>query len=95
MKTNYGLVEYCKRQLGLPYWWGTFGQIATKMLYEQKKVQYPNQYLANDFKNQFGKRVHDCVGLIKGYLLSNEEGKLDFDMTTFRKYDKDVTRNVS
>lgn len=91
MKNNLGLVEYCKKQLGLPYWWGTFGQIATKTLYEQKKIQYPTQYLANDYKYQFGLRVHDCVGLIKGYLLSDEYGKLDFDMSTFRKYDKDVS----
>ena len=37
-KTNTGLVEYAKAQLGKPYWYGTFGQ-----------------------------KVHDCVGLIKGY----------------------------
>ena len=27
IKTNYGLVAYAKAQLGLPYWYGTFGQI--------------------------------------------------------------------
>lgn len=67
-KTNIGLVEYCKAQLGLPYWWGTFGQIANETLLRQKRVQYPSQYTAKDFETQFGKRVHDCVGLIKGYL---------------------------
>lgn len=87
MKTNLGLVEYCKRQLGLPYWWGTFGQIATKTLYEQKKRQYPNQYLANDFKNQIGKRVHDCVGLIKGYMWSDEKGHITYNANQ----DKDVS----
>ena len=87
MKTNYGLVEYCKKQLGLPYWWGTFGQIATKTLYEQKKKQYPSQYLANDFKYQFGKRVHDCVGLIKGYMWTDEDGKITYNI----EQDKDVT----
>lgn len=87
MKTNLGLVEYCKKQLGLPYWWGTFGQIATKTLYEQKKRQYPNQYLWADFKNQFGKRVHDCVGLIKGYMWSDEKGHITYNATQ----DKDVS----
>ena len=87
MKTNYGLVEYYKRQLGLPYWWGTFGQVATKTLYEQKKRQYPNQYLAADFKNQFGMRVHDCVGLIKGYMWTNDEGRIEYNA----KQDKDVS----
>lgn len=53
---------------------GTFGQIASQSLYEQKRKQYPNQYTADDFKNQYGKRVHDCVGLIKGYLWTNDRG---------------------
>lgn len=87
MKTNLGLVEYCKKQLGFPYWWGTFGQIATKTLYDQKKAQYPNQYLANDFKYQFGQRVHDCVGLIKGYMWSNDNSKITYNVAQ----DKDVT----
>lgn len=68
MKTNLGLVEYCKAQLGLPYWYGTFGQVATQGLLRQKSAQYPSQYKWNDFTEQYGKRVHDCVGLIKGYL---------------------------
>lgn len=91
MKTNLGLVEYCKKQLGLPYWWGTFGQVATKTLYEQKKVQYPTQYLDTDFKYQFGKKVHDCVGLIKGYLWTNENGKIVYNPNQ----DKDVTGMLS
>lgn len=66
-KTASGLVAYCKAQLGLPYWWGTFGNTATESLYKYKKKQYPAYYTANDFKSQYGKRVHDCVGLIKGY----------------------------
>ena len=36
-KTNLYLVEYCKAQLGHPYWMGTYGQIATKALYEANK----------------------------------------------------------
>ena len=70
-KTNSGLIAYAKAQLGLPYWWGTFGQIATISLYDAKKKQYPNYYTANDFSSQIGKRVHDCIGLIKGYLWSD------------------------
>ncbi len=67
-KTNIGLVEYAKAQLGLPYWYGTFGQKSTEALYKSKKKQYPKYYTANDFSKQYGKKVHDCVGLIKGYL---------------------------
>lgn len=73
-KTNVGLVAYAKAQLGLPYWYATFGNIATEELYKSKKNQYPKYYKRESYKqgweHQYGKRVHDCVGLIKGYLWS-------------------------
>ena len=65
-KTAKGLVEYAKAQLGRPYWYGTFGQAASKELYDQKKNQYPNYYTTA--YNGTTEKVHDCVGLIKGYL---------------------------
>lgn len=67
-KTGQGLVEYAKAQLGKPYWWGTFGQTANAGLLAAKRQQYPDYYTAGDFPTQFGQKVHDCVGLIKGYL---------------------------
>ena len=66
-KTGQGLAEYAKAQLGKPYWWGTFGQTASAALLAQKRTQYPGYYTADDFESQFGQKVHDCVGLIKGY----------------------------
>lgn len=69
-KTNSGLVEYAKAQVGTPYWYGTYGQISTKSVYDYKKKQYPKYYTATDFLEQLGKKVHDCCGLIKGYLWS-------------------------
>ena len=71
MKTGKGLAEYAIAQLGRPYWWGTFGQRADGALYAQKKKQYPSYYTAADFTAQYGQKVHDCVGLIKGYLWCN------------------------
>ena len=68
MKTGQGLKEYALAQLGRPYWWGCFGQMADGALYAQKKKQYPAYYTAADFPSQYGQKVHDCVGLIKGYL---------------------------
>ena len=68
MKTGKGLAEYAIAQLGRPYWWGCFGQRADAALYAQKKKQYPAYYTAADFPNQYGQKVHDCCGLIKGYL---------------------------
>lgn len=70
-KTAKGLVDYCKAQLGKPYWWGTFGQVASASLLLQKRQQYPDNYKAADFISQYGQRVHDCVGLIKGYRWSD------------------------
>ena len=88
MKTNIGLVEYCLAQLGNPYWYGGFGQIASESLFNQKKKQYPKYYTANDFKSQYGKRVHDCVGLIKGYLWSDTP-------TSTPKYNASQDKDVS
>jgi hypothetical protein len=68
IKTNTGLAEYALAQLGKPYWWGTFGQTANAGLLAAKRQQYPHYYTATDFASQFGQKVHDCVGLIKGYL---------------------------
>lgn len=70
-KTNIGLLDYAKAQVGKPYWMGTFGQTASESLYKQKKRQLPSYYTASDFKSQYGKRVHDCAGLIKGYVWSD------------------------
>lgn len=65
-KTAKGLVEYVLAQLGRPYWYGTFGQAASKALYDQKKNQYPQRYEWE--YNGESVKVHDCVGLVKGYL---------------------------
>ena len=72
MKTGHGLTEYAIAQLGRPYWWGCFGQRADGALYAQKKKQYPAYYTAADFQSQYGQKVHDCVGLIKGYVRNYE-----------------------
>lgn len=75
-KTNTGLVEYALAQLGKPYWWGTFGQTASAALLAQKREQYPDRYgsYGDECKKQYGQKVHDCVGLIKGYLWCDTPG---------------------
>ena len=67
-KTGQGLAENAKEQLGKHYWYGTFGQTANAGLLAAKRQQYHGYYTAGDFTAQFGQKVHDCVGLIKGYL---------------------------
>ena len=71
LKNNIGLVRYAEAQLGRPYWYGTFGQKASETLYDNKRRQYPNYYTATDFPSQYGQKVHDCIGLIKGYMWTN------------------------
>lgn len=69
-KTAAGLVAYAKAQLGRPYWYGSFGQAASRELYEQKKRQYPSRY-EWEYDGETAK-VHDCAGLVKGYLWSRD-----------------------
>ena len=74
-KTNIGLVEYVKAQLGRPYWFGTFGQIGNAKLWAEKTKQY-SRYYSNARKEKMkargdeGQKVHDCAGLWKGYMMS-------------------------
>lgn len=92
-KTNSGLVEYCKAKVGCYYWYGTFGQMASKSLYNQKSDQYPTYYTAKDFAKQIAnsKQVFDCAGLIKAYLWTDSiddttptyNAKQDFGATAF------------
>lgn len=85
-KTAQGLVDYCKAQVGRPYWYGTYGQIATEELYKKKKKQYWDYYCwANDYEEQFGQKVHDCHGLIEGYLMSESA---DAEAKRISEYDR-------
>lgn len=85
-KTNKGLVKFAKKQIGRPYWYGCFGQISSRSLYESKKKQYPAQYRWPCKDNQtgvcpakqIGVKVFDCIGLIKSYLWT-KNGKIDYN----------------
>lgn len=93
-KTNFELVNYAKQQLGRPYWFGTFGQTATEKLLEQKAAQYPKMYtksrIAKAKREHIGKRVHDCMGLIKGYIWSE-----NFDSSPKYKPSEDWSADVA
>lgn len=74
-KNNTGLVEYAKAQLGKPYWFGTFGQLASAKLWADKSAQYKNYYSEKRLgimkkRGDLGQKVHDCLGLWKGYMMS-------------------------
>ena len=66
-KTNTGLVEYCRKQVGRPYWLGGFGQAASENLYDQNKTRLNYGPWTGDYEKAIGQKVHDCCGLVKGY----------------------------
>lgn len=74
MKKVSEVTKYIKAQVGQAYWYGCYGQIASAALLQEKKAQYPDRYVRANFNqgwdHQYGQRVHDCVGLIKGALWS-------------------------
>ena len=84
-KTAKGLVEYAIAQLGKPYWHGTYGQAASKSLYDYKKYQYPDYYWW-DYAGETEVKVHDCIGLIKGYIWS--KSPTDNDPVYVKSQDK-------
>ena len=71
-KTNYGLVEYCKRQYesnDTIYCLGTWGQRLTESVLNDKCRQYSwNSAHRSRIAQGIGKKAFDCCGLIKGYL---------------------------
>ena len=76
--TAQGLVAHAKAQLGMFYWYGTFGQAPTLDLLEQKRKQYPQYYTQARYENakknqagKAGKRVYDCAGLVKSYWMQD------------------------
>jgi hypothetical protein len=76
MKNNYDLVEHCKRTLAESwgYVYGTYGKVLTPDLLQRKLTQYPDnikKYQDYIKQNYIGKRVADCVGLIKSFLWWN------------------------
>lgn len=69
MITNTQLVKFAEAMLNHEYWYGTYGQEASKSLLESKKKQYPKYYDASKYSKGWtcdGRKVFDCAGLIKG-----------------------------
>lgn len=74
-KTTAGLVNYVTAQIGNPYWYGTYGNTASADLLTTLRNRWGTGYYPDpgnpDFTTQYGLRVHDCVGMIKGYRWSD------------------------
>ena len=81
-KTAAGLVEFCQAALaaGTGYVYGTLGQICTESLLNDRARAYPANNLAGGKMRQvgekwLGRRVVDCSGLIKYYLMAKKFGE--------------------
>ena len=60
-------ISFVKSKVGCYYWFGTFGQLASNYLFNDRKKAYPNYYTASDFAKQIAdpKPCFDCAGLVK------------------------------
>ena len=72
VKTGQGLASFAIACLGRPYIYGTYGQILTERLLQNRAATYPNRLGPERVRyareHYIGKRVSDCEGLIKFYL---------------------------
>ncbi|HHW90920.1 MAG TPA: hypothetical protein GX745_08480 [Clostridiales bacterium] len=73
--TGLQLAELCKAQVGSGYVWGglgyTFSQGRLSQLIKLYPAHYTSAYQAKA-KALFGKKVYDCIGLIKHFLWGNK-----------------------
>ena len=80
-KTSAGLVAFCKECLAakLGYVYSAFGRVCTKSLLDQAASLYPANNLAGGQMRKvgekwLGRRVVDCSGMIKYYLMADKFG---------------------
>ncbi len=84
-KDNLGLVKWAQAWLGQAYWYGTCCYDCTASLLARKAKQYPSSYPESRMSRYkadiaAGKKCADCIGLIKGYLWTREDGKLVYKL---------------
>lgn len=103
-KTSSGLVSFCKAALkgGTGYVFGTYGQVCTETLLNQQAKRYPDEAGGNYRtigEKWMNKRVVDCSGLIKYYMMSTGYGKnptynSNFDKSADAMYNKSINKGV-
>ena len=79
-KNNLDLVEWCKNaeSNGWGYVWGAYGQVCTTSYLDEMAKKYPGETEAGGPMRKvgekwIGKRVTDCIGLIKSYMWYNSD----------------------
>lgn len=71
--TNEHFVNWCRRMIGQPYWYGATAARCTEDLLTRKRNQYPAHYTSDRmsrYRNDIATRrvACDCVGAVKGYM---------------------------
>ena len=84
-KNNLSLLKWAQDWLGQAYWYGTCCYACTAALLASKSRQYPSAYTESRMSRYkadiaAGKKCADCIGLIKGYLWTREDGKLVYQL---------------
>lgn len=74
--SNMHFVEFCKKFIGMPYWYATCVYACTESRLASKSKSYPEHYTEDrmsKYKNDIAKYYicADCVGLMKGYAWTN------------------------
>lgn len=77
-KTNWGLADWAKSWVGMPYWYGCVCYKCTQDLLNRKAKQYPKHYTQARmprYKSDIAasKWAADCIGLAKGYMWWDSE----------------------
>lgn len=73
MKSIEDFKLYLDSCIGSPYWPNTYGQKASTNLEKKLKNEFYGWSVTNS-SSDYGKRVYDSAGLIKGFLWSTDEG---------------------
>lgn len=85
VKTNHGLVQWAIAWLGQKYWFGCCCYPCTKSLLARKAQQYPTHYRESRMARYkadiaAGRKCADCVGLVKGYYWTREDGSQKYGL---------------
>nr|WP_295681082.1 hypothetical protein [uncultured Lachnoclostridium sp.]DAD78547.1 MAG TPA: peptidoglycan hydrolase [Caudovirales sp. ctCiv1] len=97
-KTNQGLVDYVKKQVGIPYVMGTNCRILTssrlQSLINTNPLKWFTKVRIEECKKWIGQVTADCHGLIEGYLNDTdqdgvvESGEGTYDTAADNAYNK-------
>lgn len=70
--TNFGLVEFVKTKLGIPYVYGMKGEVMTQANFNYLQRTYGVDLVWNSDEKKVGKVCVDCSGLISWYIGKNK-----------------------